>query len=322
MADSSRSQDPRALNREQLARWLSSAASSRWRWKRVQRSGRQQRFDGFRPISCLNPNAALSLAEERQLTAAGLRRCGICRKAAADGWSPTRANGCMSCDSADPLRRWHHHGCDWRRSTRLHRSRACSTVADTAPGSGTQIGGATGRHRSAAGARPAEALPARPCYAPAVGSKLWWFETATIVATITLQRFRQSAQSESGDPGTSARTTVGQGDTVSAGKRFSSWRISRQQRLYAGATVRWPDQGRTLRGRSGSVDRGAGKQRRRGAIRSIGRLMPVYGLTEGVAADRFRQLIDQVCLGRACRIPQPVEPAWSLVSFGRVSGSA
>ena len=38
--------------------------------------------------------------------------------------------------------------------------------------------------------------------------------------------------------------------------------------------------------------------------RSIGRLMPVYGLTEGVAADRFRQLIDQV-LPLARSWPEP-----------------
>lgn len=52
--------------------------------------------------------------------------------------------------------------------------------------------------------------------------------------------------------------------------------------------------------------------------RSIGRLMPVYGLTEGVAADRFRQLIDQVLpLARAW--PDPLSPVerqhWSLVSL-------
>ena len=51
--------------------------------------------------------------------------------------------------------------------------------------------------------------------------------------------------------------------------------------------------------------------------RSIGRLLPVYPLTEGVASDRFRQLLDQV-LPLAGDWPEPLSvhemKAWDLIS--------
>ena len=86
--------------------------------------GRQQRFDGFlihqlsEPPTLPYPPALKSVYAD---SSRALSVMEICRKAAADGWSPTRANGCMSCDSGlNPLRRWHHHGCDWCRQPRLH----------------------------------------------------------------------------------------------------------------------------------------------------------------------------------------------------------
>ena len=51
--------------------------------------------------------------------------------------------------------------------------------------------------------------------------------------------------------------------------------------------------------------------------RSIGRLLPVYSLTEGVASDRFRQLLDQV-LPLTSQWPEPLSidemKAWNLIS--------
>ena len=51
--------------------------------------------------------------------------------------------------------------------------------------------------------------------------------------------------------------------------------------------------------------------------RSIGRLLPVYPLTEGVASDRFRQLLDQV-LPLTSQWPEPLSidemKAWNLIS--------
>ena len=108
-----------------------------------------------------------------------------------------------------------------------------------------------------------------------------------------------------------------------AGKRFSSPAyLKGQQRLYPqGATVavsgliKEGPYGVTFQDPLIEVLESSAAEVR---SRSIGRLMPVYGLTEGVAADRFRQLIDQVLpLARAW--PDPLSPVerqhWSLVSL-------
>ena len=108
-----------------------------------------------------------------------------------------------------------------------------------------------------------------------------------------------------------------------AGKRFSSPAyLKGQQRLYPqGATVavsgliKEGPYGVTFQDPLIEVLESSGAEVR---SRSIGRLMPVYGLTEGVAADRFRQLIDQV-LPLARSWPEPLSPVerrhWSLVSL-------
>ena len=108
-----------------------------------------------------------------------------------------------------------------------------------------------------------------------------------------------------------------------AGKRFSSPAyLKGQQRLYPqGATVavsgliKEGPYGVTFQDPLIEVLESSNAEVR---SRNIGRLMPVYGLTEGVAADRFRQLIDQVLpLARAWPDPlnQTERRHWSLVSL-------
>ncbi len=108
-----------------------------------------------------------------------------------------------------------------------------------------------------------------------------------------------------------------------AGKRFSSPAyLKGQQRLYPqGATVavsgliKEGPYGVTFQDPLIEVLESSNAEVR---SRNIGRLMPVYGLTEGVAADRFRQLMDQV-LPLARTWPDPLSQTecrhWSLVSL-------
>ena len=108
-----------------------------------------------------------------------------------------------------------------------------------------------------------------------------------------------------------------------AGKRFSSPAyLKGQQRLYSqGATVavsgliKEGPYGVTFQDPLIEVLESSNAEVR---SRNIGRLMPVYGLTEGVAADRFRQLMDQV-LPLARTWPDPLSQTecrhWSLVSL-------
>ena len=108
-----------------------------------------------------------------------------------------------------------------------------------------------------------------------------------------------------------------------AGKRFSSPAYLKvQQRLYPqGATVavsgliKEGPYGVTFQDPLIEVLESSNAEVR---SRNIGRLMPVYGLTEGVAADRFRQLMDQV-LPLARTWPDPLSQTecrhWSLVSL-------
>ena len=108
-----------------------------------------------------------------------------------------------------------------------------------------------------------------------------------------------------------------------AGKRFSSpTYLKGQQRLYPqGATVavsgliKEGPYGVTFQDPLIEVLESSNAEVR---SRNIGRLMPVYGLTEGVAADRFRQLMDQV-LPLARTWPDPLSQTecrhWSLVSL-------
>jgi len=108
-----------------------------------------------------------------------------------------------------------------------------------------------------------------------------------------------------------------------AGKRFSSPAyLKGQQRLYPqGATVavsgliKEGPYGVTFQDPLIEVLESSNAEVR---SRNIGRLMPVYGLTEGVAADRFRQLMDQV-LPLARTWPDPLSQNecrhWSLVSL-------
>ncbi|WP_286187918.1 ATP-dependent DNA helicase RecG [Synechococcus sp. A15-28] len=108
-----------------------------------------------------------------------------------------------------------------------------------------------------------------------------------------------------------------------AGKRFSSPAyLKGQQRLYPqGATVavsgliKEGPYGVTFQDPLIEVLESSNAEVR---SRNIGRLMPVYGLTEGVAADRFRQLMDQVLpLARTWQDPlsQTECRHWSLVSL-------
>ena len=340
MADSLRSQDPRGLNREQLGellRWLKplqQALSLEVETGFNNLQGRQQRFDGFL-IHQLSEPPALPYppgVEDRlrrlqqgfvgygDLAESGRRRLVTdtrqwlhelrLRLEPSAPMAPPRLRVASSSTSA-PLREL---GLD----SPLTQLRG---VGPKLAGRLAAIGLLLVRdllkhyprdHVDYATRRRIEAL--------VVG------ETATIVATIRRCNGFVSPRNPNlailelqlQDPTGRIKVT-----RFLAGKRFSSPAyLKGQQRLYPqGATVavsgliKEGPYGVTFQDPLIEVLESSNAEVR---SRNIGRLMPVYGLTEGVAADRFRQLMDQV-LPLARTWPDPLSQNecrhWSLVSL-------
>ena len=340
MADSLRSQDPRGLNREQLSellRWLKplqQALSLEVETGFNNLQGRQQRFDGFL-IHQLSEPPALPYppgVEDRlrrlqqgfvgygDLAESGRRRLVTdtrqwlhelrLRLEPSAPMAPPRLRVASSSTSA-PLREL---GLD----SPLTQLRG---VGPKLAGRLAAIGLLLVRdllkhyprdHVDYATRRRIEAL--------VVG------ETATIVATIRRCNGFVSPRNPNlailelqlQDPTGRIKVT-----RFLAGKRFSSPAyLKGQQRLYPqGATVavsgliKEGPYGVTFQDPLIEVLESSNAEVR---SRNIGRLMPVYGLTEGVAADRFRQLMDQV-LPLARTWPDPLSQNecrhWSLVSL-------
>ena len=340
MADSLRSQDPRGLNREQLSellRWLKplqQALSLEVETGFNNLQGRQQRFDGFL-IHQLSEPPALPYppgVEDRlrglqqgfvgygDLAESGRRRLVTdtrqwlhelrLRLEPSAPMAPPRLRVASSSTSA-PLREL---GLD----SPLTQLRG---VGPKLAGRLAAIGLLLVRdllkhyprdHVDYATRRRIEAL--------VVG------ETATIVATIRRCNGFVSPRNPNlailelqlQDPTGRIKVT-----RFLAGKRFSSPAyLKGQQRLYPqGATVavsgliKEGPYGVTFQDPLIEVLESSNAEVR---SRNIGRLMPVYGLTEGVAADRFRQLMDQV-LPLARTWPDPLSQTecrhWSLVSL-------
>ncbi len=316
MADSLRSQDPRGLNREQLSellRWLKplqQALSLEVETGFNNLQGRQQRFDGFL-IHQLSEPPALPYppgVEDRlrrlqqgfvgygDLTESGRRRLVTdtrqwlhelrLRLEPSAPMAPPRLRVASSSTSAPP------------------RELGLDSPLTQLRGVGPKLAGRLAAiglllvrdllkhyprdHVDYATRRRIEAL--------VVG------ETATIVATIRRCNGFVSPRNPNlailelqlQDPTGRIKVT-----RFLAGKRFSSPAyLKGQQRFYPqGATVavsgliKEGPYGVTFQDPLIEVLESSNAEVR---SRTIGRLMPVYGLTEGVAADRFRQLMDQV----------------------------